>query len=245
MNLLHTTSSNKNRFENELISSRNLILEKTIRVFEGKAVEGHISGSLARGDSDAYSDIDIWFTFKDQEFDKIKEERLRYYNLIGEIVHICEPPQNAPINGIHSALIIKNDESLIIVDLYLCPLANSFITSESKKLFGLDLPLGNMELNPQKIKVSKDYRIDFLICFIFNTIKKIERNVEYPLNDVILQYNNLSKNYNFKIEQIKDNEQSFDMLQIIIDNIKNIANERQKKTLTLIYNFAQSIQDLK
>ena len=47
--------------ENDLISSRNIVLEKTLEVFKGKAVECHISGSLARGDSDAYSDIDIWF----------------------------------------------------------------------------------------------------------------------------------------------------------------------------------------
>jgi hypothetical protein len=53
-----------------------------------------------------------------------------------------------------------------MVDLYLCPSVNSFITSESKKLFGIDLPLNEMGLNPQKVKVDEDYRVDFLICFI-------------------------------------------------------------------------------
>ena len=227
--------------ENELIISRNVVLEKIIEIFKEKAVEGHISGSLARGDSDAYSDIDIWFTFEDNKFDKIKEDRLKYYESIGEIIHICEPPQNAPINGVHSALIIKDNESLIILDLYLCSLSNSFITSESKKLFGLDLPLGHMRLNPQKIKVSDDYRINFLICFIFNTIKKIKRDIKSPLDDVIREYNNLGKNYNFEIKQIDGSEQTHGTFKNIIDNIQKVANERQKKTLFLIHNFAQKI----
>lgn len=228
-------------FENDLILSRNIIFKKIIEVFKEKAIEGHISGSLSRGDSDAYSDIDIWFTFNDNGFDKIKEDRLKYYYSIGEIIHICEPPQNAPINGIHSALIIKNNQSLIMVDLYLCPLANSFITSESKKFFGLDLPLGDIGLNPQKIKVSEDYRVDFLICFIFNAIKKIKRNAESPMGDLVREYNNLGKNYDFKIEQIKCNEQTPDILKSIINNIQKVANERQKNILTLIHNFAQEI----
>lgn len=228
-------------FENDLVISRNIILEKITNLFKGKAIEGHISGSLSRGDSDAYSDIDIWFTFNDNEFDKIKEERLKYYNSIGEIIHICEPPQNAPINGIHSALIIRNNESLIIVDMYLCPLTSSFITNESKKIFGLDLPLREMGLNPQKIKVNEDYRIDFLICFIFNTIKKIKRNTKSPLDGVIREYNNLGKNYNFQIELIKSNEQNLNTFKSIIVNVQKVSNERQKKTLALISDFAQKI----
>ena len=61
----------QSKFESLLISSREVILEKIQKLFQKMAIEGHIFGSLARGNSDAYSDIDIWFTFPDEDIEKV------------------------------------------------------------------------------------------------------------------------------------------------------------------------------
>lgn len=231
--------------ENNLISARENILEKLQDVFKDKAIESHVFGSIARGDTDAYSDIDIWFTFNDDEFDEIYKNRFQYYNLMGELLHVIEAPQNAPIGGVHSALIIKTNSNIIsIVDVYLCPLSTSFVTKEAKKLFGIDLPLGEIGINSQKVTVDRNYRIDFFIGFVFGTIKKLARVEPSPLDAVFREYENLYKNYNIDVEPFASEEQNFSTLEKIIENTQKVANEKQKETLAEIRDFGKKIYNL-
>ncbi len=228
--------------KDNLISVRGDILEKLQNVFKDKAIESHVLGSVARGDTDAYSDIDIWFTFNDHEFNEIYKTRFHYYNLIGELLHACEPPQNAPIGGVHSALLIKTNPNIIsMVDVYLCPRSTSFITKEAKKLFGDSLSLGEIGFSPQKVTVDKNYRIDFFICFIFNTIKKLARGESSPLDAVLREYENLYKNYNIEVEPLINGEQNFSILEKIIKNIQKVANEKQRRTLVEFHDFAMKL----
>lgn len=96
-------------FHSSLTDERERILKSIILFFQDKAIEAHIFGSTARGNADAYSDIDIWFTFKDENTAKALAKRFEYYSLIGEIIHVCEPPQNSPINGVHSCVIYRTE----------------------------------------------------------------------------------------------------------------------------------------
>jgi predicted nucleotidyltransferase len=210
--------------ENNLILVRENILDKLQNTFKDKAIECHVFGSMVRGDTDAYSDIDVWFTFDDNDYDEIYKNRLQYYSQIGEIIHICEPPQNAPVGGVHSALFVKTNPDMIsAVDVYLCPHSTSFVTKEAKKLFGIDPLLGEISYNPKKVTVDKDYRIDFFICFIFNTIKKLARNKPSPLDDVIREYKNLYNSYGIEVEPLADEKQSFDTLERIILNVQKVS----------------------
>jgi predicted nucleotidyltransferase len=227
--------------ELDLISTRETILKKLNTLFDDKAVEAHFFGSIALGNSDAYSDIDIWYIFKDEDFEKVYASRLKYYEKLGEVINLCEPPQNAPAGGVHSALLIKSDEVITVADIYLCPLSTAFITEESKKLFGVDLPLGKTGFNSQKAQVNETYRIDFFIGFVFNTIKKIARKKENPLSDVLREYEALSKNYNIPIDSINTTGTDTETLEIIIENVKKVATEKQSATLKTILTFAQKI----
>ncbi|MEK7227906.1 MAG: nucleotidyltransferase domain-containing protein [Patescibacteria group bacterium] len=224
-----------------LILARENLIKKLETLFEGNAVEAHIFGSVARGDADAYSDVDIWFTFKDDEFEEIYKNRLKYYELLGKIVHLHEAPQNAPINGVHTALLIQEGEVITVVDIYLCPISTSYITEEGEKLFGIDVPLGTVGFNPQKITVDKDYRIDFLICFIFGTIKKLARHKPEPLDGVLRQYEHLYKDYGIPVEPLENQEQDLGALETIIENTQKVSNEKQKEALSLIRHFATKI----
>lgn len=230
--------------EKNLILARENILEKILGVFHDIAIGAHVTGSVARGDTDAYSDIDVWFTFDDDKFEEIYSDRFQYYNQIGELLHFCEPPQNAPIGGVHSALLIKTSVNTITVaDVYLCPLSTAFVTKEAKKLFGVDLPLSEIGFNPQKVKVDKNYRIDFFICFIFNTIKKLARVEPSPLDAVICEYKNLYLNYNISVEPLVNEDQNLGTFEKIIENTQKVANERQKKILAEIRDFSRDVLD--
>ncbi|MFA5934133.1 MAG: nucleotidyltransferase domain-containing protein [Candidatus Paceibacterota bacterium] len=218
-------------------------IELIKKAFKEKATEGHLLGSVARGDSDEFSDLDVWITFKDEDIADALEKRFEYYSQIGDIVHICEPHQNAPINGIQSFVLYKTKAGLLPVDYYLCPQSTSFITLESKKLFGdILLPTRETKLNPQKVSVSETYRIDFLICFIFNSIKKLARKEENALGALFREYGYLEERYSIGVDSLIDTENTFMALEKVIKNIDMITNEKQKKALSEIFAFMKLVQ---
>ena len=234
--------TNKAEFYDSLNLSRNQVLEGITEIFEPLAIEGHVVGSVARGTPDPYSDLDIWITIEDSEWNNFKDNRMKYFSQIGEIIHINEAPQNAPINGIYSAVFIKMNDNILVVDFYLCPKASAFITSESKNLFGFaDLPPGELSLNPQTVSVPETYRIDFFICFIFGTIKKIVRKKEKPLELVLQQYDFLNSKYRIPIKKLENVSDTFEFLKEIINNAMEVSTPKQKEVLSQIDIFIDKV----
>lgn len=232
-------------FEGNLTAERNELLDKLVSVFRDLVLEGHLVGSMARGDSDPHSDIDIWFTLSDTEAESIISTRFDVYSKVGEIVHICEAPQNSPINGKFSGILFRTENGIIHADISLCPQSTSFITKESRTIFGgIDLPDGVLGLNPHKVSVDGDYRIDFMVCMIFGGIKKIVRKEESALKDVLLEYNYLEDRYNIKTGELSDLGHSFNTLREVISNIVKISNERQATALIEILNFLEKVETI-
>ncbi len=235
--------NNQEEFHQSLNLSRNQILKKIKEIFESLAIEGHVLGSVARGTPDPYSDLDIWITIEDSKWENFKENRTRYYSQIGEIIHINEAPQNAPINGIYSSVFIKTNENILVVDFYLCPKSSAFTTSESKNLFGnIELPMSELSLNPQQVSVPDTYRIDFFICFIFGTIKKIVRQKENPLELVLQQYDFLNSKYGIAVKKLQNIENSFETLKEIISNVKEVSTPKQNIVLEQIEEFIKKVR---
>jgi predicted nucleotidyltransferase len=84
----------KKELYRQLENEREEIYKKVIEVFSVGALEGHVFGSIARGNTDPFSDIDIWFTYKDEDFEKIKSNRVDNYKKVGNLLQFVEPPQN-------------------------------------------------------------------------------------------------------------------------------------------------------
>ncbi len=229
--------------ETQLISIRENIFQKLQNLFKDKAIESHVFGSTARGTADPYSDIDIWYTFKDEEFDEVFNIRFEYYKDIGNIIHFCEAPQNAPENGVHTALLIgsKNNTVITVVDVYLCPLSTAFTIDEAKKLYGIDLPLGTHGAGSKKVQIDENYRIDFFIGFMFNTIKKMVRNEPKRFDAVLREYKNLKENYGIPVEDLINTEQNSTLLEEIMNNIIKVGNQRQKEIIEIIRMFARNV----
>ncbi len=230
--------------EERLISARKDILDIIEKVFKDIAIEGHLFGSMARGDSDAFSDIDICITVKDEDIEEVLKNRFECYGKVGEIVHIVEPPQNSPIGGVQSAVLYKTESGLLIVDYSICPLSTAIIVKDNKKIFGeIDLPIGEMGFNPQKVIVPDTYRIDFFIGFIFNGIKKIIRGDTAGFDHTLKEYGYLGSRYGLKVKPLETGEQSFDTLEEIIDNIFDLSTEKQKSALLEIRGFMRVIRE--
>lgn len=227
----------------QLPEARSEILQQIQNVFESIAIEGHIFGSLARGTADVWSDIDIWLVFKNEDIQDVLKKRREYYDKLGEVVHIVEPPQNSPIEGIQSAVLYKTKVGLLMLDYYLCPLATAFITTESKKIFGgIELPLGEAGFNPQKVLVTKAYRIDFFISFIFNGIKKIARKDYEGFANIVTEYGYLSERYDIPVAPLTDTAPSFKTLEQMIANIQQFADEKQRRALDEIGAFMEQVK---
>jgi predicted nucleotidyltransferase len=221
---------------------RQEILDKIQEVFLGDAIEAHVFGSVARGDADPYSDLDVWITFEDEDISKALMQRLEHYAQIGEIIHLCEPPQNSPVNGVHSFVLYKTQSGLLQVDFYLCPKSSSFITKESTILFGdIKLPIGKLTLNPQRTSVPDSYRIDFLITFIFIAIKRLVRRDIDALNQLFSEYANLKDRYGITVEELVDRRNDFVSLKQVITNIAKVANTKQKVALEEITGFIDKV----
>lgn len=227
--------------ESELVSARDEIVRELGNLFDDKAVEAHLFGSLARGDADAYSDVDIWYIFKDEDYGAVYDNRFAYYARLGTVIHFCEPPQNAPNGGLHTALLVQINDTITVVDVYLCRLSTAFITPESKKLFGVELPIGTAGFNTQKVQVNETYRIDFFIGFVFNTIKKIARNIENPLTDVLREYQALYEKYDVLVDPIEVGGSNLETLELIVQNVTKVATEKQNQTLSTIHDFARKV----
>lgn len=224
-----------------LTSDRKEIFEKTKKAFISKAIETHLFGSLARGEDDPYSDIDIWFTFKDEDIKKILSDRFKYYSQIGKIINICEPPQNAPIKGVHTSIIYKTKGGYVMVDFYLCPLLTSHKTLESKKIFGIDLPIREMEFNTKKVQITESYRIDFLIIFIVVAVKNLIRHKENFLERLYDEYSYLEDRYGLKTEPLLSKQNNFESLKELINKVKKIADKKQQNALRIIKDFIEKV----
>jgi len=222
---------------------RQEILDKIQEVFRGDAIEAHVFGSVARDDADPYSDLDVWITFEDEDISKALTQRLEHYAQIGEVVHLCEPSQNSPVNGVHSFVLYKTPSGLLQVDFYLCPKSSSFITKESATLFGdIRLPIGELTLNPQRTTVPDSYRIDFLITFIFIAIKKLVRKDMEALDQLFSEYANLKDRYGITVEELVDKRNDFVSLKQVITNIAKVANTKQKDALDEITRFIDKVE---
>ena len=215
----------------DLIKARDEKLVRIEEIFKDIAIEGHIFGSIARGDADVFSDIDIWLIFKDEDMSNVLEKRFEYYAEAGEVVHVVEPPQNSPLNGVQSAVLYKTKAGLLVVDYSLCPLSTAFITKESKKLFGVALPIGEAGFNPQKVTVPESYRIDFFTGFIFNGIKKVVRKDIKGFSNILKEYDYLSSRYGINVKKLNNTSATFVTLKEIIKNIYNLSTEKQKNAL--------------
>lgn len=224
-------------------STREKILRKIRVTFEEVAIEGHLQGSIARGNTDEYSDIDIWLTFNDEDFELIKGKRFDFYAKVGEILHVCEPPQNRPTSGVFSSLIYKTEAGLLVVDYVLCPLSTSYRTDDYKRLFGnLELPFGKFQYNLEKVPLPETYRLDFFISNLNGGVKKLLRKDENALEFLFGQYNGLKDSYDIQVEDIEKLENTFETLTDIIENVKKVATEKQRGVLNEIKNFAGHLQ---
>jgi predicted nucleotidyltransferase len=218
------------------IARRDELLTRTATTFAGeRAAAIHLFGSLARGDGDDLSDIDLWITVPDDKIEHLIERRFEVFNGIAEVVISHEAPRNRPPGGSYSLVIHRVGEVLIQTDYYLAPDSTSVILPEARHLYGDDsLPRGPWILDSTAEVVRDIYeRVDFLICMSFIGIKKSLRGDIVFLTFLSREYRRFWSTY--RIEPI-DVETLDDVLQLrsSLATLLGVSTARQSVAIAAV-----------
>ncbi len=205
-------------------------------MFAGEGASAiHLFGSLARGDGDDLSDIDLWITVPDDQITQLIERRFEIFNNIAEVVIHHEAPRNRPLGGSYTLVIHRVGSTLIQADYYLAPASTSVILPEARHLSGNDaFRRGSWVLDTAADTVEDFHeRIDFLICMSFIGIKKILRGDYEFLDFLDREYGKFLGSYDVP-HTPKAPTRDLDALAGRLHSILLVADERQSEAILAI-----------
>ena len=120
-----------------VIAERDELLNRAVRQFEAEGATAiYLFGSLARGDGDAFSDIDLWITVPDNTIEQLIDRRFEIFNAISDVLIHHEAPRNRPLGGSYTLVIHRIGDSLMQCDYYLAPESTTVILPEARCVSG-------------------------------------------------------------------------------------------------------------
>jgi hypothetical protein len=91
-------------------------------------------GSLARGDADELSDVDLFVAFDDENADELDRVDV-WLGQLGEPCRWREDPYNAPAGGRYLEAVYPADPVPLVVDSYWQPISASVLAADTRVLF--------------------------------------------------------------------------------------------------------------
>jgi predicted nucleotidyltransferase len=215
---------------------RDALLARAVDVFEGEGASAiHLFGSLARGDHDPLSDIDLWLTVPDAGIGAMIERRFEIFSDVAEAVIHHEAPRNRPLGGAYTLVIHRVRGALVQVDYYLAPETTSVVLPEARRLAGQHpLPRGQWILDATaSASESVPERIDFLTCMSFIGVKKALRGDRAFLSFLAREYER------FRLSRVEAGERlertgELDDPSPILQALRHMANERQTAAIDAV-----------
>ncbi len=231
----------KPELSKKLIETREQTLSVITNFFTDKALEGHVFGSLARGDGDALSDIDVWVTFKDDEIQESIKNRFEIYKRFGTILICHEAQQNFPLGGNYSLVIYDTPAGLLQVDYFFCPLSSSRVDDGAIVLFGkTPIQKGKMVYDPKRTKKDPSDKLSFVICMCFVAIKKIVRKDPDFMPFLVSEYVNMKKDLFPQLPAV-ENVNSLKTLNEMLKNLETVATPEQGMAIGAIRRFSAQV----
>ena len=84
-----------------------------------------LEGSFARGESDVWSDLDLWTLVDDQSFAEFAQDRYQILESMGNEVLRVEAPQNGPANGFYLMAGFDAPSGIHMLDWYCQPVSSA------------------------------------------------------------------------------------------------------------------------
>ncbi|RYG38747.1 hypothetical protein EON81_02760 [bacterium] len=114
------------------IAERNARLARLVAVLEtdSRVEAAWLFGSLAIGPGDAWSDLDIWISVRDDAFASFVEGRAALAAKVDGPLFAVEAPQNAPVGGAYYQTVHDDPTGPHVVDWYMQPSSIAGLPSE-------------------------------------------------------------------------------------------------------------------
>lgn len=195
----------------------------------------HQLGSLAKGNADEFSDLDIWITFPDEDLKTIIKNRHETYEKVSPVLMKYEAPENNPVGGKYTLVIYDTPQGLYQVDYYLAPQSKTHILPEAILLWGDDgIERGEWIMDiSAKPKQSPAEKIDFLICLSFIGIKKVMRKDKRFLDSLFSNYQQLKNHYSDQLEDIQS-PYTLESINTLLDQLLKYSNNHQTSAIEKI-----------
>jgi hypothetical protein len=219
--------------DRERRAGRAELLARAIEAFAARqALAIHQFGSLARGDGDALSDLDLWITVPDERLPGVDRQRAGTYRRVADVLIRHEAAQNSPLGGRYSLVIHRTATGLYHIDYYLAPRSTSVILPEARALYGDDsLPRGSWQLNvPASAATSVAERVAFLPCLAFIGVKKVRRRDAAFMGFLAAEYRRFIAQYHLPLEAIGDAPR-LATIERLLRQVARVADRRQRRAI--------------
>ena len=152
-------------------------LERSFRA-NPSVVAAWVSGSLARGEADDWSDIDLHLAVADEQCAALNEHRRAFVATFGEPLLVQEAPQNAPPGGSFLLVLYRATAAPLEVDWLWQPASSASIPEHAQVLFdrvGLPRSPSVLRLSAAEIAARISLGTTFFWAMAFIATKKILR----------------------------------------------------------------------
>lgn len=214
------------------LAARDDLVARAVDVFErAGAVEGHLLGSLGRGDADELSDVDMWITFTDADVARAIEERFGLYQGIAPVVLVHEAKGNAPAGGHFSLVIFETDAGPLMADFQFSPLSSSVLDDEARSLFAHQrVPRGKKQSQGGSHSPTRQERVDFVIAMAATGLKYLARGQGDLAQVAVSAYEGARAGLLPELPPV-DQAPSYCTLGAMLDALAPLAGDRQQRAV--------------
>ncbi len=168
------------RIHKPLIIQIKELLEEDSRV-----VAAWLEGSIARGEEDDFSDIDLWIAVKDNRFTHFIETREQFATQLGAVVSILYPKDEndgPPIDSFH--ILLEGYPSTLGVDVHVQQQSRKFwftkdsAAEECKVLFDKENVIKMHPFNPQQIEEYARDAFQYTMLQFWHTLPHVTALIE-------------------------------------------------------------------
>lgn len=167
------------RIHKPLIRRIKEVLEEDRRV-----VAAWLEGSIARGEDDDYSDIDLWVSVKDTQFDHFIETREQFAAQLGPVVSILYPKDDSqpPIDSFH--ILLEEYPATIAVDVHVQLQSRKFkftkdsAAEECNVLFDKEKVITYQPFNPQAVEEYVRETFEYTVLQFWHQLPRIKAMIE-------------------------------------------------------------------
>lgn len=239
---------NLEEFKKARVQGREELLSKIIEVFSKfKPVAIYQFGSGAVNYKDEFSDLDIWFTFKDGEIGSIIKSENNIFKKIAPVLVRHQSKSWSPPGGSATLIVHKTEYGLFQVDYYISKPSNSFIRSDARLLYGKDMLKRGEWILDKDAKELNTLRKDvsLLLCLIFIGIKGVLRGwkgTEFE-NTIKIVHKRLQKDYRKKIRRRRV-KLDFKLIYRLLADLYPLSSKLQKNAVEEIGQYARLVESL-